>query len=104
MRPLFTGALMGIGLVVVLAAQRPPHFDRAPTCIYMTIGADSLRIASYAPPCDPGGNRPHEDTVRTWRLPSQARSCDGAVLIDATGAARVAWLNCGDGVLRRVSL
>lgn len=102
MKPLITGALLGIGLICVVAAQRPPRLDIAPTCVYLLIGRDSLYVASFAPPCDPT-NRPKNDTVRTWRLPSHARDCDGAVLIDALGAAQVAWMNCGDGSLRRVN-
>lgn len=88
--------------MVVLGAQRPPHFQRPPTCVYVLIRSDSLLVAAYAPPCDPS-SRPPEDTVRVWRLLSQARYCEGHLLVDALGGSRVTWMNCADQpFIRRV--
>jgi hypothetical protein len=100
---LYTVGLLAMGLAVVVGVQRPDRFDRAPTCVYVMIRPDSLYIASFAPPCNPT-MRPADDTVRTWRLPSQSRTCSGHLLIDALGAAQVAWADCGDGIHKRVEL
>ena len=87
---------------VVIGAQRPLQFERPPTCVFVVMMRDSLRIASFAPPCDIN-RRPDVDTVRTWKLESRTRTCDGILLIDAEGSANVAWMDCEGPLLRRAS-
>lgn len=103
MRRVLAFALMfAVAGAVVVGAQRPLRFERPPTCVYMIMRADSLLIASYAPPCDPN-RRPQTDTIRTWRLESRARACVGHLLLETTASAMVEWRDCDGLMLRRVN-
>lgn len=86
--------LAALGLLLLLGGcvlPPPPAPAPTPSCIPIQVRRDSVFIAAYRGPCEPGAE---PDTVQIWRIPAQP-GCIGTLFLDLLrNEVRVRWSDC----------